>query len=165
MLINLDQEEIQQLKELFQACKPFIEKGDWETVYEETTPYDTITYDLLSAFLFDSGINPLYGMSYIPGYFISRYSDIKELTIPKNVNHILDDAFAASNSLKKIIFEDKKCYLSDRVFNKRKQIHIEYPGTIKEFKNYMFYPFEDAFGKYFIIHCTDGNIAIKDLKP
>lgn len=100
-----------QLRDIFKdnesVLQEAINKKDFASIYlglyelPSNSEYITSTFTEL---MLDLGINPLDYLDYVPAYYLYE-STITEITIPKHIKRISDNAFDGSD-LKHVVFED-----------------------------------------------------------
>lgn len=145
------------LKEFIKDYEEELNDKNFKSIYEAMSNYSALKPSF-TALLLKNGMNPLYYMSYVPGYFATKLN-IKEIMIPNNVLGIGINAFSRCENLTKITipdnvtniwlgaFEDCSSLTSIIIPNSIKTIHtnafngcgnlkdVYYEGSEEDWKN------------------------------
>lgn len=128
------------LKNFFTKNKAFLDKNDFDTLYQERFLSRDIQFTSeLTAILYKSGINPIpYFKETIPRFFmfqINEYMDSlpSKITFTPNIKTIGYGAFQSCPWLEEVTFNNKDLTFSRLAFDGMDSLVINYPGTKGEF--------------------------------
>lgn len=109
-------------KQLIRDNIELIDNNDFTTLYlhlYESTPYNMlIVYGVIgqvTSVFYNSDIDPLKGMDYVPALFLYSNHDLREVTIPDTVTAIHKNAFSLS-TIRKISGTKNVTLIDDYVF-------------------------------------------------
>lgn len=127
------------IKQFIENYKSFIERDQWEFIYDELSHYSTTPTLVgkevaqLTTIFNQAGINPLDYLNYIPEGYFFLHTDLDIYKVPDNIVEIRGSAFERS-TIKKLIANSVENISSDAFFNCSQLIEIELSEKINNIK-------------------------------